>query len=197
VAPTVVFVPGLRDHVADHWQTLLAAELPGSRTVPPLTENGLSLAARVAALEATLAEVEGPVVLVAHSAGVMIVVNWAKTATREIAGALLATPPDIASALPAGYPTPEALDEGGWRPIPRARLPFPSLVAVSSNDPLATRERAVGMARDWGSDIVDLGDVGHLNPASGFGPWPKGRELIASLTQAADVASATRPLENS
>jgi hypothetical protein len=193
VAPTVVFVPGLRDHVADHWQTLLAAELPDSRTVPPLTENGLSLAARVAALEATLAEVEGPVILVAHSAGVMIVVNWAKTATREIAGALLATPPDIASALPAGYPTPEALDEGGWRPIPRARLPFPSLVAVSSNDPLATRERAVGMARDWGSDIVDLGDVGHLNPASGFGPWPRGPELIATLAQAAESASATKP----
>ncbi|HEY1879266.1 MAG TPA: alpha/beta hydrolase [Caulobacteraceae bacterium] len=202
MAPTIVFVPGLRDHVADHWQTLLAAELPGSRTVPPLTENGLSLAARVAALEATLAQVEGPVILVAHSAGVMIVVHWAqlatgKAASREIAGALLATPPDIASALPAGYPTLEALDDGGWRPIPRARLPFPSLVAVSSNDPLAARERAVGMARDWGSEIVDLGEVGHLNPASGFGPWPKGRELIASLTQAADVASATAPSENS
>ena len=25
--PTVLIVPGLRDHVAQHWQTLLAAEL--------------------------------------------------------------------------------------------------------------------------------------------------------------------------
>jgi hypothetical protein len=33
---TVVLVPGLRGHVEDHWQTRLAASLPGARTVPPL-----------------------------------------------------------------------------------------------------------------------------------------------------------------
>ena len=32
---TVVLVPGLRGHVEDHWQTRLAASLPGARTVPP------------------------------------------------------------------------------------------------------------------------------------------------------------------
>ena len=36
---TILFVPGLRDHVAEHWQTLLAAEIPGSVTVEPLTER--------------------------------------------------------------------------------------------------------------------------------------------------------------
>ena len=35
-APTVLFVPGLRGHVPEHWQSLLAAELPESRTVPPM-----------------------------------------------------------------------------------------------------------------------------------------------------------------
>ena len=52
---TVLFVPGLRDHVADHWQTLLAAEIPGSVTVEPLTEDRLSRAARVKALDEALA----------------------------------------------------------------------------------------------------------------------------------------------
>ena len=47
---TVLFVPGLRDHVEDHWQTLLAAEIPHSVTVEPLTEHRLSRAARIAAL---------------------------------------------------------------------------------------------------------------------------------------------------
>ena len=32
-SPSVVFVPRLRDHVADHWQTLLEARLPGSQCV--------------------------------------------------------------------------------------------------------------------------------------------------------------------
>ena len=39
---TIVFVPGLRDHVADHWQTHLAAEIAGSVTVAPLAEHRLS-----------------------------------------------------------------------------------------------------------------------------------------------------------
>ena len=34
---TVVIVPGLRDHVAEHWQTLLADRLPNTRTVDRCT----------------------------------------------------------------------------------------------------------------------------------------------------------------
>ena len=74
--------------------------------------------------------------LVAHSAGVMIVVHWAQQHRRPIQGALLATPPDFESPLPAGYPTQETLRENGWLPTPRTRLPFPSIVAASTNDPL-------------------------------------------------------------
>ena len=51
---TVLIVPGLRDHVPQHWQTLLAAEIPGSVTVEPLTEDRLSREARVKALKSSL-----------------------------------------------------------------------------------------------------------------------------------------------
>lgn len=55
-------------------------------------------------------------------------------------GALLATPADLESPLPHGYPSIDALRENGWLPIPRDPLPFPS-----------------------------IGAVGHLNPGAGFG----------------------------
>jgi hypothetical protein len=181
VPSTVLFVPGLRDHVADHWQTLAAAELPGSATVPPLTEDRLSLAARVAALHAALAKIDGPVILAAHSAGVLIVVHWARRHSRPIKAALFATPADIETPLPAGYPTLDELTAGGWLPIPRVRLPFPSLVIASDNDPLARSERVTELARDWGADCENLGDIGHLNPASGYGPWPAARGLLERL----------------
>jgi predicted alpha/beta hydrolase family esterase len=125
---TFLFVPGLRDHVAEHWQTLLAAKLPGSRTVPPLEVDRFSCAARVAAIDRALADIDGPVVLVAHSAGVIMVAHWAAThrraiagAThrRAIAGALLAAPADLETPLPPGYPTLATLREHGWLPIPR------------------------------------------------------------------------------
>lgn len=180
---TVLIVPGLREHVPDHWQTLLAAGLARVRTVPPLEQDKLSCAARVDALERTLRAIDGPVILVAHSAGVLMVAHWAHTTVwrRQIQGALLATPADVEHPFPAGYPSTDALRENGWLPIPRSRLPFPSLLAASRNDPLCAFERAQGLAQDWGSELEDLGEVGHLNPAAGYGEWPQSLALIRRL----------------
>jgi predicted alpha/beta hydrolase family esterase len=179
--PTILMVPGLRDHVPEHWQTLLEQRLPKARSVPPLEHDKLSCAARVAALDAALAKIDGPVILVAHSAGVMITAHWAAQHKREIHAALLATPADLETPLPAGYPQRDALKENGWLPIPRKPLPFPSIVGASRNDPLARFERVRDMAQDWGSRFVDLGEVGHLNPAAGFGEWPMAETLIHRL----------------
>jgi predicted alpha/beta hydrolase family esterase len=179
---TVLIVPGLREHVPEHWQTLLAAKLSRVHTVPPLEADKLSCAARVEALDRALRAIDGPVILVAHSAGVMMVAHWAQTAqSRPIKGALLATPADVENPFPAGYPTTDTLREHGWLPIPRRPLPFPSLVAASRNDPLCAFERAQALAQDWGSDLEDIGTAGHLNPAAGYGDWPQALELIGRL----------------
>ena len=181
--PTVLIVPGLRDHVADHWQTLMAARLPLVRSVPPLEHEKLSCRARVDAIDRALQGIDGPVIIVAHSAGAIMVAHWAATRrVSDIRGALLAAPADLETPMPAGYPTTEALKDNGWLPIPRAALPFPSIVAASSNDPLTHLDRARKLARSWGSRFVELGEVGHLNPHSGFGEWPRAEELIRELS---------------
>jgi len=179
--PTILIVPGLRDHVPEHWQSLLEQRLRRVACVPRRTADKLSCAGWVEDIERSLTQLEGPVVLVAHSGGVLMVVHWAQKYRRPIRGALLATPADLESPLPAGYPTTGQLREGGWLPIPRAPLPFPSIVAASTNDPLADYDRVAGFAQDWGSRLVNLGDVGHLNPAAGYGPWPRAEELIREL----------------
>ena len=181
MTPTILMVPGLRDYVAEHWQTLLERKLPKAVSVSPLEHGKLSCAARVAALDTTLAKIDGPVILVAHSAGVMTTVHWAQQHSRKIHGALLAAPADLEMPLPEGYPAIDALAQNGWQPIPRKPLPFPSIVGASRNDPLAQFERVAAMAKDWGSRLVDLGDVGHLNPAAGFGEWPMAETLIHGL----------------
>ena len=179
--PTILMVPGLRDHVEEHWQTILQKKIRGARSVPPLEADKLSRNARVAALDKALSEIDGPVILVAHSAGVMITVHWAQQHNRPIHGALLATPADLESPMPQGYPTPESLGEHGWLPIPRQPLRFRSIVAASTNDPLARFTRVEQMAADWGSRLVNIGATGHLNPASGFGPWAQADDLIREL----------------
>ena len=95
--------------------------------------------------------------------------------------------------MPEGYPSIADLAAGGWLPVPRSRLSFPSIAALSSDDPLARYSRAAELATVWGSKIVDLGEVGHLNPACGFGPWPMAEELIAELSAAADSTQPPSP----
>jgi predicted alpha/beta hydrolase family esterase len=145
--------------------------------------TNLECTAHVDALEAAAREIEGPVILVAHSGGVITVAHWARRASRPVHGALLAAPADMETPMPAGYPAFAELRAGGWLPVPRDPLPFKSIVAASRNDPLATFDRTATFARVWGARLVDLGEVGHLNPASGYGPWPRAEELLSDLAK--------------
>jgi uncharacterized protein len=190
---TVLIVPGLRDEVEAHWQTLLAIDLHAQgrkvATVPPMGRLDLDCATRVAAIERAAQSIDGPVVLVAHSGGCVMVAHWAQQTQRPIRGALLATPPDFDQQMPDGYPTLDALRNGGWLPVPRARLPFPSVVAARRDDPLARVVRIAQLARAWGSRLVDLGRVGHLNPSSGYGKWSRAAEFINQISAPADASA--------
>ncbi|SFB07591.1 hypothetical protein SAMN04515620_11637 [Collimonas sp. OK607] len=182
---TILIVPGLRDHVPEHWQTLLEARLPAFRSIPPLETNKLDLAARIAAIEKTINEIDGQIIVVAHSGGTIMFAHWAQRhSTEKISGALLAVPPDFEKPLPAGYPTIDEFREKGWLPVPRAPLPFRSIVTVSENDPLGEITAVSALAGDWKSQVINLGRVGHLNPASGYGDWPDADALIQRLIDA-------------
>ena len=186
--PSILIVPGLRDAVAQHWQTLLEARLRSAgRTVavvPPMGREDLQCATKVAAIEREARAVAGPLVVVAHSAGCIMVAHWARQTKCAVAGALLAAPPDFDSPMPQGYPTLDALQAGGWLPVPRERLGFRSIVAASRNDPLGCYERVADLAQAWGSRLDDLGEVGHLNPVSGFGHWLGAEHYVAALSAA-------------
>jgi predicted alpha/beta hydrolase family esterase len=77
----------------------------------------------------------------------------------------------------------EQLAAGGWLPIARERLPFPTKVVASRNDPLAGFDKVVQLAECWGAELIDAGEVGHLNPAAGYGPWADALPLIGGLVR--------------
>ena len=62
-----------------------------------------------------------------------------------------------------------------------ARLPFRSIVVASRDDQYITMDRAREYAAAWGSELVDLGDAGHINAASGLGTWAVGYGLLQRL----------------
>ncbi len=189
---TILIIPGLRDHVTEHWQTHLAEQLTHVRSVPPAETNKLNCANRVTRIQAELDQIDGPVILVAHSAGVLMTIHWAALHSAEkIQGALLVTPPDLNQSWPDNYPSPDSLRQEGWEPVPQQALSFPSIVIASDNDYLASLEAVSNMAAVWGSQLVNLGEVGHMNPAAGFGPWPQALQFIAKLDSTVQKKTST------
>lgn len=180
--PVHVIVPGIGNSGPENWQSLLEEGLERVRRVqqrdwdaPFMPEWTLTLDRLIGSLEG-----EDPI-LVGHSAGVMTIVHWAMRHRRPVRGALLVAPPDFENRLPEGFPPPEVVAQAGWSPIPRLRLPFPAIVVASQTDPFCTVERARSFADAWGADFVNLGDAGHINSDSGYGPWPFVHELLARL----------------
>jgi uncharacterized protein len=174
VATPVLVVPGWGDSGPEHWQTLWEQANPGFRRV---VQRDWQYPIRAEWVETLGREVHAavrPPVVVAHSLGCIAVAHGADADRLPIAAALLVAPPDVED--PDFPPVIE-----GFAPVPRARLPFPSIVVASRNDPFSALERSRALADAWGSRFVDAGNVGHLNADAGFGPWPLGEALLAEL----------------
>ena len=172
--PTVVIVPGWRDSGPGHWQTLWADALTCVRRV--VQDNWVSPTRKawVERLRETIESTEEQVVLVAHSLGCITVAHLPETVHDRIHAALLVAPAD-----------PERRGVlADFAPVPYQRLPYPSIVVASSNDPYCPARLAAMYAKAWGSDFVRLNDAGHINVDSGHGPWPLGLSLLQALMHA-------------
>lgn len=173
---TLLIVPGLGGSGPTHWQTRWQEGDPRARRVEQISWDAPVLADWRDTLQRAVVASAQPVVLVAHSLGALLVAHWAQGGSVErVKGALLVAPPDVES--------PERVPEviRHFAPVPRARLPFPSMVVASRNDEYACIECARELATAWGARFVDVGERGHINADSNLGAWPEGRALLAEL----------------
>ena len=66
-------------------------------------------------------------------------------------------------------------------PAPLARIPFPTIVVASDDDPYVSLERARLFAASWQSELVIVPGAGHLNSDGGLGDWPDGLALLERM----------------
>lgn len=173
-----LILPGWQGSPAEHWQSHWQRSLPAASRVEQADWDRPQRADWVAAVERHVATAEGPLVLVAHSLGCVTLAHWAVQAApallAKVRGALLVAPADVER--PG---CPQALRN--FAPIPRQRLPFPSLLVGSDNDPAATPMRALQLARQWGAEPVLLSGAGHINVKSGHCRWEQGFAYLYRL----------------
>ena len=171
----VLVVPGIGNSGPLHWQSLWQAAHPDWRRLAVEDWDQVVCDDWVSAIERQVAQSRKETVIVAHSLGCLAVVHWATRHATRIRGALLVAVPDPStSAFPAAAAT-------GFAPVPAQRLPFPTIVVSSDNDPYGSAGYARACAAAWGSELVEVGAQGHLNADSGLGNWPEGFGLLATL----------------
>ncbi len=80
-------------------------------------------------------------------------------------------------------------------PAPKVKLPFPTILVGSENDPYCSFSHAQKLARRWDARFVNAGHFGHINAESKIGNWPYGLYLLSDLlTDASAWVGATSSL---
>ena len=171
----ILIIPGYTNSGPEHWQTRWQEKLSTARRVEQAEWSKPVVDDWTANVATAVNEAEKPVVLVAHSLGVAAAIQALPWFTKPVAGAFLVAAPDVAN--PAIRP--KHLMTFG--PYPRGRLPFPSAMIASRNDPFCAFDVAEALAGDWGSLFIDAGEAGHINADSGHGPWPEGSMVFAQF----------------
>jgi predicted alpha/beta hydrolase family esterase len=165
---TTLIVPGLNSSGSAHWQTWFETQLPDTIRVIQPDWKRANLPEWSSRVRREISRRPGPLLIAAHSFGALAAVQAAEDYRERIVGALLVAPADpekfgVTAALPAGP------------------LGFPATIVASANDPWLSIERALALAIRWGTNLVDLGNAGHINAESGYGPWPFGLTLLQQL----------------
>ncbi|MCR5887171.1 alpha/beta hydrolase [Hymenobacter sp. J193] len=169
----VLLLPGLGNSGPAHWQSRWEQHYG----YPRVNQHNWDQPAChdwVQMLDRAVAAAGPDVVVVAHSLGCATVAHWARTTRHRLAGALLVAPADVDR---PNFPS----EVTGFAPMPLAPLPCPSIVAASTNDEYVTLTRAQAFAGAWGSRLVNVGALGHINSASELGLWPQGHALLREL----------------
>jgi predicted alpha/beta hydrolase family esterase len=168
----VLIVPGLHGSGSGHWQTRWQVLFPYFERVHQPNWDVPDLPVWSERLDSVLRESSQPTLIVAHSFGCLAAVHRAGLGASNLEGALLVAPAD-----PYKFDVEQQL--------PRHKLPFPSLVVTSSNDPWMDMEKSRRWAARWGSEFINVGAQGHINADSGLGDWRLGLSLLRNLAATA------------
>lgn len=172
----ILIVPGYENSGPDHWQTRWERQLSTARRIEQANWDAPKREHWVERIVTEIGRAKRPVILVSHSLGTVAVAHAARRLRAgAVRGGFLVALPDVED--PSRVPQ-AVLD---FAPVPRDPLPFPSVLIASRTDPLCGYETAEDFAYAWGSAIVDAGDAGHINTASGHGPWPEGLMRFAGF----------------
>lgn len=174
-----VTVPGISDSGPEHWQTWIEQVIGDVARISVSDWRTPSLNTWLNAIDAVIMTQWKPTILIAHSFGALAAAQYAIEEPTRIAGVMLVAPADPARFADA-------------RHLTLAPVPCAGLLVASRNDPWMEMRVAQRWSHIWRLKLIDEGEAGHINVASGHGAWPAGLTYLARLSYAARAKSPGR-----
>jgi len=168
-------IPGLGNSGPAHWQTWFEKSGANFQRIHQRDWETPNCIDWIRTIDAALANDDpASLVLIGHSLGCAAIVHWAARYGKIIKGALLVAPSDIEA---PHYTFPVT----GFAPLPKQKINFKTIVVASRDDVWVSMDRAKAFADCWGSELIDIGNAGHINAQSGYGEWPAGLGILSTL----------------
>jgi predicted alpha/beta hydrolase family esterase len=165
-------VPGLGNSGPRHWQTYFEQSSASFTRIQQTDWDAPVCSNWVETVDHALQDADlSNTVLIGHSLGCSTIAHWAARYNKTVKGALLVAPSDVENPV---YTFPVT----GFAPVPLDKINFKTLVVASSDDQWVSLERAQFFAAHWGSELLNIGDAGHINADAGFGEWEEGLEML-------------------
>lgn len=169
-----VIVPGVGGSDDDHWQSWLQRQLMSCSRVQQKNWQHPVLADWIENFVYTLNKITTPIQIVAHSFGCLTSVaalTQHPELKSKIQKMILVAPANPARFCETGFATNSVENYAQY--FHQLRIDVPVDMIISENDPWLSFSDAQALAKAWKVKARNLGQVGHINVASGFGFFPE------------------------
>ncbi|MCU4325448.1 RBBP9/YdeN family alpha/beta hydrolase [Acinetobacter johnsonii] len=176
-----VIVPGVGGSEHDHWQSWLQRQLKSCSRVQQQDWNKPVLHEWIEQFFKTVQSIQEPIQIVAHSFGCLTTVAALAQhpeLNQNIKNLVLVAPANPARFGDAGFARESQNDYQQY--FHQLKLQVPTQMIISENDPWLNFQDALQLAKAWKIRPKNLGQVGHINVASGFGPFPEIYDFLIS-----------------
>ncbi len=185
-----LIVPGVGGSEYHHWQSWLQRGLMQCSRVEQKDWKHPVLAKWVEAFVKTIQSIEDDVEVVAHSFGcltsVAALAQHPSFATK-IKKLILVAPANPARFGEQGFAQDSQQNYSAY--FHALKLQVPTMMLISENDPWLSFKDAHALAKSWNIQPINLGQVGHVNVASGFGPFPEIKQYLTSATSMQHISN--------
>lgn len=183
-----IIVPGVGGSDSDHWQSWLQRELMSCSRVQQKDWNLPILKDWMKSFVTLVAKTEAPIQIVAHSFGCLTSVaalTQHPELTSKIKKLILVAPANPARFGANGFARNSPNDYATY--FHQLKIAVPTEMIISENDPWLNFDDALALAKAWRIKPRNLGQVGHINVASGFGSFPEIYDHLISEPQHAYI----------